>query len=159
MLAMVVNKQRSGGDLQLPQIESSVDDSTSVATGLAPNEVYIDCLPHLPCVGFVLSSIGEQQSLDCDQGSRNFSPRTVREKKNVDTAQEILGFCILLDQVGAARDHVSWWVLPTANCVPRVSLEGSSLRGIRSAWWDQGTKQELGKLGKKMWTLGFSHSP
>ena len=48
MLAMVANERQDDWDVHLPQVEFSYNNSVSAATGLAPNEVHMNRLPHPP---------------------------------------------------------------------------------------------------------------
>lgn len=51
MLAMVCNEHQNDWDVHLPLVENAYT-SVSEATGLAPNGVYIGCLPHLSLTVF-----------------------------------------------------------------------------------------------------------
>ena len=52
MLAMAVNELQNKWDVQLPHVEFAYNNSTSAATGLAPNELHMDRLPRLPLTSF-----------------------------------------------------------------------------------------------------------
>ena len=52
MLAMVVNDLYNIWHVQLPHVEFAYNNSASAATGLAPNEVHMGRLPHLPLTIF-----------------------------------------------------------------------------------------------------------
>ena len=48
MLAMFVNERQDDWNVHLPHIELAYNKSVSAATGLVPNEVYINRLPRPP---------------------------------------------------------------------------------------------------------------
>ena len=52
MLAMVVNERQDDWHAHLPHVEFAYNNSVSTATGLAPNEVHMNCLPRLPLTVF-----------------------------------------------------------------------------------------------------------
>ena len=52
MVAMVVSERQDDWDIYLPCVEFSYYNSVSAATGLAPNEVHMNRLPHLPLTIF-----------------------------------------------------------------------------------------------------------
>ena len=64
MLAMVCNEHQNDWDVDLPHVEYACNNSVSAATGLAPNEVHIGRLPHLPIAVFDRSYGGAHHSLD-----------------------------------------------------------------------------------------------
>ena len=66
MLAMVCNEHQNNWDAHLPHVEYAYNDSVSAATGFAPNEVYIGCLPRLPLTVFNRSNCGGYQSFNRD---------------------------------------------------------------------------------------------
>ena len=66
MLAMVVNERQDDWDAQLPHVEFAYNNSVSAATGLAPNEVHMGRLPHLPLTIFDRSGVAGHQSLPRD---------------------------------------------------------------------------------------------
>ena len=65
MLAMV-NERQDDRDLQLPHVEFAYNNSVSVATGLAPNEVHMGRLPRLPVTVFERTGVAVHQSLARD---------------------------------------------------------------------------------------------
>ncbi len=67
MLAMVVNERQDDWDIHLPHVESAYNNSTSEATGLAPNEVHMNRLPRLPLTVIERQYARGHQSLDRDQ--------------------------------------------------------------------------------------------
>ena len=67
VLAMVCNEHQNDWDVHLPHVEYAYKNSVSAATSLAPNEVYIGRLPHLPLTVFDRSYGGAHQSLDRNQ--------------------------------------------------------------------------------------------
>ena len=66
MLAMICNEHQNDWDAHIPRVEYAYNNSVSAATGLAPNEVHIGRLPHLPLTVFDRSYGGGHQSLDRD---------------------------------------------------------------------------------------------
>ncbi len=66
MLAMVVNERQDDWDAHLPHVEFTYNNSVSAATGLAPNEVYMNRLPRLPLAVFEQLSARGHQSLARD---------------------------------------------------------------------------------------------
>ena len=66
MLAMVVNKRQDDWDAHLPHVEFAYNNSVSAATGLAPNEVHMNRLPHLPLTVFEHPYARGHQSLARD---------------------------------------------------------------------------------------------
>ena len=66
MLAMVVNERQDDWDLHLLHVEFAYNNSVSAATGLAPNEVYMNRLPPLPLTVFDRTGVVGHQSLPRD---------------------------------------------------------------------------------------------
>lgn len=67
MLATVVNEQHNDWDAHLPHMEFSSNNSVSAATGLAPNEVHMSHLFHLPLTVSEHPYARGRQSLARDQ--------------------------------------------------------------------------------------------
>ena len=67
MLAMVVNERRDDWDAHLPHVEFSYNNSVRAATGLAPNEVYMNRGPRLPLTVFEHPYARGHQGLARDQ--------------------------------------------------------------------------------------------
>ena len=65
-LAMVVNERQDYWDAQLPHVEFAYNNSASVVTGLAPNEVHTGRLPRLRFTIFDRSGVAGHQSLARD---------------------------------------------------------------------------------------------
>ena len=66
MLAMIVNERQDHWDVHLPHVECAYNNSVSTATGLAPNEVHMNRLPHLPLTIFENRYARGRQSLARD---------------------------------------------------------------------------------------------
>ena len=66
MLSMVGNEKQTDWDVLLPHVSAAYNNSVNVATGLAPNEIHIGCLPRPPLSTFKPDNIGGHQSLDRD---------------------------------------------------------------------------------------------
>ena len=66
MLAMLVNELQNNRDVQLPHVEFGYNNSVSAATSLAPNEVHMGRLPHLPLTIFERTGVFGHQSLARD---------------------------------------------------------------------------------------------
>ena len=66
MLGMVVDERQDDWVLQLPHVEFTYNNSVSVATGLAPNEVHMGRLPRLPLTVFERTRVAGHQSLARD---------------------------------------------------------------------------------------------
>lgn len=67
MLSMIVNDRQDDWDKRLPHVESAYNNSVSVATGLAPNEVHLGRLPRLPLTVIERRGACGHQGLERDQ--------------------------------------------------------------------------------------------
>ena len=63
MLAMVVNDRQHDWDVHLLHVEFAYNNSVSAATGLAANEVHMNCTPRLPLTIFEHHEARGHQSL------------------------------------------------------------------------------------------------
>ena len=77
MLAMIVNERQDHWDVHLPHVECAYNNSVSTATGLAPNEVHMNRLPHLPLTIFENRYARGHQSLAVTTWYTATSPPTV----------------------------------------------------------------------------------
>ena len=66
MLATVVNELQNNWDEQLPHVKFAYNNSSSVTTGLAPNEVHMNRLPRLPSTICERTGIAGHHSLARD---------------------------------------------------------------------------------------------
>lgn len=63
----MVNERQNDWDIQLPHVDSAYNNSVSAATGLAPDEVHVGRLPHLPVTVFDFPNVDGHQRLNGDQ--------------------------------------------------------------------------------------------